>query len=73
MMEKMIYWVREDWTDVRQGMVALEGIMPTNALAVPMMLLCVIEQMVTMDLTLVAKYADISDWSLKQVLAHVQV
>jgi len=73
MMEKIIYWVREDPSAIRCGVAALPGQQNTSSLAVPMMLLCLVDQMETMDPNMAAKYAEIADWSVKQVLAHIQV
>lgn len=73
MFDKIIYWVKEDWTEVRLGLPPLPGAAAVNTLAIPMMLLCVLDQMETMDSTMTQKYADIATWSLKQVLAHKQV
>ena len=73
MMEKIIYWVRDDWSEVRLGQPALEGQVPSCSLAVPMMMLCLIDQMETMDPSLSTKYQDIAKWSLDQALMHIQV
>lgn len=72
MMDRIIYWVKEDSTVVRLGLPPLPG-SPTNvnSLAVPMMLLCLVDQLELMDPTV--KYDDLAEWCLKQILAHVQV
>ncbi|XP_045182619.2 N-acylglucosamine 2-epimerase-like [Mercenaria mercenaria] len=72
MFDKIIYWVREDSTDMRLGLSPLPGVSAVNSMAVPMMLLCVLDQMETMDSSMSEKYADVGEWSLKQVLAHRQ-
>lgn len=72
MFDKIIYWVREDPTDLRLGLSPLPGVTQVNSMAVPMMLLCVLDQMETMDSSMSKKYADVADWSLKQVLNHKQ-
>ena len=73
MFDKIIYWAREDPTDVRLGLSALPGVAPVNSMAVPMMLLCVLDQMETMEPSLSENYVDVAEWSLKQVLDHKQV
>jgi N-acylglucosamine 2-epimerase len=73
MFDKIIYWVREDPTDLRLGLSPLPGVTPVNSMAVPMMLLCVLDQMETMESPMSENYADVADWSLKQVLNHKQV
>lgn len=72
MMDKIVYWVRKDSTDIRLGLPALSGNKPVNTLAVPMMLLCLINQMELMDAALEEKYSDDAEWSLNQARAHIQ-
>lgn len=74
MVDKIVYWVTEDSTAIRLGLPPLSGA-PTrvNSLAVPMMLLCLIDQLETMDSTLAVKYTELAEWCLKRTLAHVQV
>ena len=73
MMDKIIYWVKEDWTEVKLGQPPLEGQVPTHSLAVPMMLLCLIDQIETMDSDLSIKFESIAKWCLDQTLMHIQV
>ena len=73
MMDRIVYWVTEDWTEVRLGQPALEGQEPTCSMAVPMMMLCLIDQMETMDPALSTKYQTLAKWSLDQALLHIQV
>lgn len=72
MMDKIVYWVKDDWTEVRLGQPALEGQVPTNSLAVPMMVLCLIDQMEIVYPELSPKYEEIANLCLKQTLSHVQ-
>lgn len=72
MFDKIIHWVREDSTDVNLGLATLPGVSPVNSLAIPMMLLCVLDQMETMDSTMSQRYDDVAEWSVKRVLAHRQ-
>lgn len=44
---------------------------PISSLAIPMMTLCVIEQLKTMDPSL--NYDDLTDWAIKDAMKHVQV
>ena len=73
MMDKIIYWVKHDWSEVRLNQTPLTGAEPSQSLAVPMMLLCLIDQMETMDPTLSTKYKNISEWCLKHTFMHIQV
>nr|KAG5711456.1 hypothetical protein BaRGS_025883 [Batillaria attramentaria] len=70
MMARILYWVREDDTDL--GREKLAGNSPCSTLAVPMMLLCLIGQMTTMDPILAGQYADTERWCLSEVTKHVQ-
>ena len=71
MMQRIVDWVRKD--DSGLGREKLAGNQPTSSLAVPMMLLCLIEQLVTMDASLATTYSDTEQWCLGQVQKHVQV
>ena len=73
MMDKMVYWVTQDWTEVRLGQPPLDGQGDASSLAVPMMMLCLIDQIETMDPTLSTKYQTLAKWSLDQALMHIQV
>lgn len=71
MMKQILHWVLVD--DSGLGRKKLAGNMPADTLAVPMMLLCLIEQLTTMDPDLASSYADTEQWCLSQVTKHVQV
>jgi len=71
MMEKIVHWVRVDSSVL--GSENLEGSTPTSSLAVPMMMLCLIDQLETMDSGLASKYEDLTEWCLQEVMKHVQV
>lgn len=47
--------------------------MPVNAMAVPMMLLCVIDEVCGHDKAVRERYADDEEWAVQQTLHHVQV
>ncbi|KAK3102654.1 hypothetical protein FSP39_012918 [Pinctada imbricata] len=53
------------------GIFKLEGVAPSSMLAIPMMILCVIDQLETMDPNLC--YKDLSAWAVQDALKHVQV
>ncbi|XP_052240515.1 N-acylglucosamine 2-epimerase-like [Dreissena polymorpha] len=72
MMDRLIHWVREDDTDIRQGRPPLAGEARSESLAVPMMLLCVTHELQTLDPSLGARYRDIQEWSVQKALSHVQ-
>ena len=71
MMTRILHWVRED--DSGLGREKLAGNMPVSSLAVPMMLLCLVDQLTTMDPALAANYDETEQWCLKEVAKHVQV
>ncbi|CAJ1055163.1 N-acylglucosamine 2-epimerase [Xyrichtys novacula] len=71
MMEQLIFWVREDSSSL--GRPQLPGDVPTNSMAVPMMLLCLVQQL-TEDRgeEVVQKYRELGSWCVKQILQHIQ-
>ena len=71
MMEHIIQWVRHD--DSGLGREKLAGNSPVSTLAVPMMILCLIDQLTVMDPALDASYSDTETWCLQEVQKHVQV
>lgn len=73
MMEKLIFWVREDPSGL--GRPQLPGDTPTNSMAVPMMLLCLVQQLSEGQGPEVAaeQYRDLGSWCVEQILQHVQV
>lgn len=70
-MDKIVYWVREDDTEL--GRKPMEGAVPTIPLAEPMMLMCLIDQLETADSQLGDKYSDLTEWCLTEVKKHIQV
>lgn len=71
-MEQLIYWVRVDGSGL--GRPQLLGDVPTNSMAVPMMLLCLVQQLTEgRDQEVVEKYKELSSWCVQQVLQHIQV
>ncbi|KAK3585826.1 hypothetical protein CHS0354_038351 [Potamilus streckersoni] len=72
MMDQIVHWVMEDNTELRFGTPTLPGQVPVSSLAIPMMLLCLIDQLETSVPDLGEKYSYVSEWSLKYALMHVQ-
>ena len=71
MMEKIEHWAMVD--DRELGRQPMEGAPRTSSLGVPMMVLCVVDQLLTMDETLCSRLKPVSDWAIQRILAHVQV
>ena len=72
MMEQLIHWVRVDSSGL--GRPQLPGDVPTNSMAVPMMLLCLVQQLSDGRGQEVAqRYRELSGWCVQQILQHVQV
>uniref|UniRef100_A0A1A8J1W5 N-acylglucosamine 2-epimerase n=3 Tax=Nothobranchius kuhntae TaxID=321403 RepID=A0A1A8J1W5_NOTKU len=70
MMEQLIHWVRVDWSGL--GRPQLPGDVPTNSMAVPMMLLCLVQQLSEDRQGVEQKYAELGSWCVQQILQHVQ-
>lgn len=73
MMEKLVFWVREDPSGL--GRPQLPGDTPSNSMAVPMMLLCLVQQLSeSRGLEAAAEvYRDLASWCVEQILQHIQV
>ncbi|KAB1253360.1 N-acylglucosamine 2-epimerase [Camelus dromedarius] len=70
MMDQIIHWVREDPSGL--GRPQLPGAPATESMAVPMMLLNLVDQLGEEDEELAGKYAELGDWCAQRVLQHVQ-
>nr|XP_033778112.1 N-acylglucosamine 2-epimerase [Geotrypetes seraphini]XP_033778123.1 N-acylglucosamine 2-epimerase [Geotrypetes seraphini]XP_033778133.1 N-acylglucosamine 2-epimerase [Geotrypetes seraphini] len=70
MMDEIVRWVRQDLAEL--GRPALPGAMPTNAMAVPMMLLCLVQQLEEADEAMTAKYSELGNWAMQQIMQHLQ-
>lgn len=70
MMDQIIHWVREDPAGL--GRPQLSGTLATEPMAVPMMLLNLVEQLGEEDEELTNKYAELGDWCAHRILQHVQ-
>lgn len=71
MMDQIIHWVREDSSGL--GRPRLPGTPAAESMAVPMMLLNLVEQLGEADEELAGKYAELGDWCAQRILQHVQV
>lgn len=72
MMEQLIYWVQEDSSGL--GRPQLPGDIPANSMAVPMMLLSLVQQLTEgCEPVVVQKYRDLGTWCVQQILQHIQV
>ncbi|XP_057615975.1 N-acylglucosamine 2-epimerase isoform X1 [Chionomys nivalis] len=70
MMDQIVHWVRVDPTGL--GRPQLSGTPATEPMAVPMMLLSLVEQLGEEDEALTSKYAELGDWCAHRILQHVQ-
>ena len=71
MMENIIHWMRED--DSALGREKLPGQTEKSSLAEPMMLCCLVDQLLTMDPSITPDYSELSKWCVQQIISHVQV
>lgn len=71
MMDQLVHWVRNDSSGL--GRPQLPGDQPVNSMAVPMMLLCLVDQLIEDKEELRVKYRELGDWCVEQILQHVQV
>lgn len=69
MMDKIVGWIQAHGEGL--GRPKLPGDKPVSSLAIPMITLCIIDQMKTMDSSLC--YDDLTQWALQDALKHVQV
>ncbi|XP_016014313.2 N-acylglucosamine 2-epimerase isoform X3 [Rousettus aegyptiacus] len=70
MMDQIVRWVREDPSGL--GRPQLPGALASASMAVPMMLLNLVEQLGESDEDLVGNYAELGDWCAQRILQHVQ-
>ncbi|KAF3812442.1 hypothetical protein GH733_019578 [Mirounga leonina] len=71
MMDQIVYWVREDPSGL--GRPRLPGALASESMAVPMMLLNLVDQLGEADEELAGNYAELGDWCAQRILRHVQV
>ncbi|XP_018408810.1 PREDICTED: N-acylglucosamine 2-epimerase [Nanorana parkeri] len=70
MMDQIVHWVREDPSGL--GRPELSGAGSVNAMAVPMMLLNLVDQLCEEDEETAKKYEELEDWSVERILQHLQ-
>ncbi|XP_003802599.1 N-acylglucosamine 2-epimerase isoform X1 [Otolemur garnettii] len=70
MMDQIVRWVREDQSGL--GQPRLAGAPAVEPMAVPMMLLNLVEQLSEADMELAAQYAELGNWCTQRLLQHVQ-
>uniref|UniRef100_A0A4W4DYP7 N-acylglucosamine 2-epimerase n=1 Tax=Electrophorus electricus TaxID=8005 RepID=A0A4W4DYP7_ELEEL len=70
MMDQVVHWVRIDSSGL--GRPPQCGDAPVNSMAVPMMLLCLVDQLTEGRAGLAGKYRELGDWCVTQILQHVQ-
>lgn len=71
MMDQIVRWVREDPSGL--GRPQLPGALASEPMAVPMMLLNLVEQLGESDQELASNYAELGDWCAQRILRHIQV
>ncbi|XP_073493869.1 N-acylglucosamine 2-epimerase isoform X2 [Phyllobates terribilis] len=70
MMDQIVHWVRVDPSNL--GRPELPGAEPVNSMAVPMMLLNLVDQLCEDDEEAAIKYAELGAWSVEKILQHLQ-
>ncbi|KAM9041120.1 N-acylglucosamine 2-epimerase isoform 1-T2 [Megaptera novaeangliae] len=70
MMDQIVHWVREDPSGL--GRPQLPGAPASESMAVPMVLLSLVEQLGEADEELAGSYAELGDWCAGRILRHVQ-
>ena len=71
MMDQIVHWVREDPSGL--GRPQLPGTPASESMAVPMMLLSLVEQLGEADEELAGNYMELGNWCAQRILQHVQV
>ena len=71
MLSLVTHWARID--DTQLGRPKLSGQEEANPIAVPMMLLYVIEEVCCDDEALHQTYSEDQEWAVQQILNHLQV
>ncbi|KAM6475781.1 N-acylglucosamine 2-epimerase isoform 1-T2 [Liasis olivaceus] len=70
MMEAIVRWVREDPSEL--GRPQLAGALPHDSMAVPMMLLNLVDQVSEGDVEVASRFKELDSWSAQRILSHVQ-
>ncbi|KAG9477922.1 hypothetical protein GDO78_013096 [Eleutherodactylus coqui] len=71
MMDQIVHWVRVDSSGL--GRPELPGAEPVNSMAVPMMLLNLVDQLCEDDEEAAMKYSELGSWSVEKILQHLQL
>lgn len=71
MMDQIVHWVREDPSG--PGRPQLLGTPAAESMAVPMMVLSLVEQLGEADEEMAGRYAEVGDWCAHRILQHIQV
>lgn len=66
-----MHWVREDPSEL--GRPLLAGAIPHDSMAVPMMLLNLVDQLSEGDAEAASRFSELGGWSAQRILMHVQV
>ncbi|XP_069501517.1 N-acylglucosamine 2-epimerase isoform X2 [Ambystoma mexicanum] len=70
MMDQIVHWVREDPAGL--GRLTMPGAAAASSMAVPMMLLNLVDQMEENNQEMTDKYSGLGDWCVEQILQHIQ-
>ncbi|XP_058028385.1 N-acylglucosamine 2-epimerase [Ahaetulla prasina] len=70
MMEAIVHWVREDPSKL--GRPQLAGAVPHDSMAVPMMLLNLVDQLSEGDVEVANHFKELDNWSAQKILSHLQ-
>ncbi|XP_077185812.1 N-acylglucosamine 2-epimerase isoform X2 [Paroedura picta] len=70
MMGAIVHWVREEPSEL--GCPELSGATPHDSMAVPMMLLNLVDQLSEGDAEAAGRFAELGCWSAQRILLHVQ-
>lgn len=71
MMEAIVHWVREDPSEL--GRPQLAGALPHDSMAIPMMLLNLVDQLSEGDGETASRFKELDNWSVQRILSHLQV
>lgn len=71
MMEAIMHWVREDPSEL--GRPQLAGTVPHDSMAIPMMLLNLVDQLSEGDVEVANRFKELDNWSAQRILSHLQV
>lgn len=66
-----MHWVKEDPSEL--GRPDLTGAVPHDSMAVPMMLLNLVDQLSEEDAETASRFRELGSWSAQRILMHVQV